>query len=220
MKKICFVGALAVALAGCWTVSETAYPEVTVASVPQGRRIAVRLSDFRTGVNVYAPVEGHASMNPEEAEETRQPTNAVHALQRTATGCIVSRVVAELKRKGYAIDHMNPDYTIEVKFRGPEFYEYDLLRQLGYMVCTLLTAEKNEVTWSATLTVYDKAGKKSLFTKEYVQNYQVTIWGPIPIASPACNVKGTERAASSWALTALSDAALADATAFIADSRK
>ena len=220
MKQMIFVGALAVFLSGCWTVSETAYPEVAVSAVPKGRRVSVKLSDFRTGVNVYAPVEGHESMIPAEEADGGQPTNVIHALERTASGSIVSRAIAELKRKGYSINRESPDYTIDVKFRGPEYYEHDLLRQLGYMVCTLLTAEKNEVTWSATLNVYDKAGEKVQFSKEYVQNYQVTIWGPIPIASPACNVKGTERAASCWALTALADAALADATAFIAGSRK
>ena len=226
VNTLLVAGAVSVVFTGCWTVSETEYPVVDVTQAPAGAPIKVRLENYRTGVYNYVPVEGHESMDPESgrtsAEEARRQqadmgdSTVAFGLQGTASGRIVSRSIAELERKGYKIDRTHPDYVISARFTGPEYYDYDMLRQLGYMICTLFTAEKSEVTWRAHLAVYNSDMTKVLHEKDFEQNYQTTVWGPIPIASPACNVKVTEHASSSWALTALSDQVLAEATAFIA----
>ena len=222
------IGLLSLVVSGCWTVSETAFPQVEVAQAPAGKPITVRLSNYRTGVYDYVPVEGHEAMSNACAqagveEAKRQQASYVDTtmgwgLQNSASGRLVSRSIAELERKGYKIDRENADYIIELKFENEP--DDHALRQVGYMLCTLCTAEKNEVDWKAHLAVYDSDYEKVLFSKDYVQNYQVTIWGPIPVASPACSKKITVRAGNSWALTALSDQALADATAFIAGQKK
>ena len=223
-------GTISLLLSGCWTVSETEYPAVSVTQAPAGAPVKVKLDNYRTGVYNYVPVEGHESMDldsgktsSEEAKRQQADTGdstAAWGLQNTASGRLVSRSIAELERKGYKIDRTHPDYVISVKFTGPEYYDYDTLRQVGYMICTIFTAEKSEVTWRAHLTVFNADKSKSLYEKDFEQNYQATVWGPIPIASPACNVKVTEHASSSWALTALSDQVLADATAFLAGQKK
>ena len=231
MKTSSLLSALAVSLlTGCWTLSETEFPEVSVPSVPAGRAVKVKLNNYRTGVYNYVPVEGHESMDAasgatSDEEARRQQSSQLDptmtwGLQNSASGRLVSRAIAELVRKGYVIDGANPDYVISVRFDGPEFPDWDVLRQLGYMVCTLFTAEKGEVTWRAHLAVFNADMTKVLHEQDYEQNYQVVAWGPIPVASPACSQKTSDHVVSSWALTALSDRALADATAFIAGQSK
>ena len=222
------VGLLSLSVSGCWTVSETEFPQVEVTQAPAGKPITVKLSNYRTGVYDYVPVEGHEAMSnacaKASAEESKRQQAAYvdltmgWGLQNSASGRLVSRSIAELERKGYKIDRENAEYIIELKFENEP--DDHVLRQVGYMICTLFTAEKNEVDWKAHLAVYDSTYEKVLFSKDYEQNYQVTMWGPIPVASPACSKKNTDRAGNSWALTALSDRALADATAFIAGQKK
>ena len=228
INSLILAGSVSLLLSGCWTVSETEFQTVNVTPVPAGKTIKVKLANYRTGIYNYVPVEGHESMDPasgktSDEEAKRQQAsqvdqNASWELQRTASGRLVSRSIAELERKGYKIDRENADYIIELKFENEP--DDHVLRQVGYMICTLFTAEKNEVTWTAKLSVYDSKYEKVLFTKDYEQNYRVTIWGPIPVASPACNKMSTTRGANSWALTALNDQILADATAFIAGQKK
>jgi len=206
-------------LSGCWTVSETEFPSV---AVPEGKGTRVKLSNFRTGVYDYCTVEGHESMSTNETDtlligqDRVTQTDISWMMQYSAAGRLVSRSVAELKRKGYVIDIRKPQYVIEVKFKGPSMPDYDVLRQLGYAVCTLFTAENMVVIWTSELKVRDGATDAVLFEKNYEQTYDVTVWGPIPVASPACCEKISYDGANSWALTALNDQALADATAFIA----
>ena len=227
---IALLGLFSFTLSGCWTLSETEYPAVDVTPVPAGKTVSVRLANYRTGVYDYIPVEGHETMNAAGAQAATEEAKRQQAeyadrslswhLQNSASGRLVSRSIAELERKGYKIDRENSEYVIEAKFFGPEIPKYDALRQIGYGICTLCTAEKNEVTWKAKLAVYDSKYEKVLFAKDYEQNYCVTIWGPIPIASPGCNKLSTTRGANCWALTALNDQILADATAFIAGQKK
>jgi len=216
-------GALSLLLTGCWTLSETEYPAV---NVPEGKGVRVKLSNFRTGVYDYVPVEGHESMATNTVDELlvgqarATQTDMSWMMQFSAAGRLVSRSVAELKRKGYVIDIKKPQYVIEVKFAGPTMPDYDVMRQLGYAVCTLFTAENMIVTWTAQLKVRDGATNKVLYTKDFEQTYDVVVWGPIPVASPACCGKISYDGSNSWALTALNDLALADATTFIAGRTK
>ena len=226
--KIALVGLLSAALAGCWTVSETEFPQVEVKQAPVGKTVKVKLANYRTGVYNYALVEGHEAMSNSCAQASNEEAKRQQAeyvdrtmswgLQNSASGRLVSRSIAELERKGYKIDRETPDYIIELKFANGS--EDHVLRQIGYLICTLFTCEKNESNWKATLTVYDSTHTKALYTKDYEQDYEVTVWGPIPVASPACSRKISDHAGHSWALTALSDRALADATAFIAAQKK
>jgi len=194
--------------------------------VPDGKGVRVKLSNFRTGVYDYCTVEGHESMTPGETDtllvgqDRVTQTDISWMMQYSAAGRLVSRSVAELKRKGFVIDTRKPQYVIEVKFKGPTFPEYDVWRQLCYAVCTLFTAENMVVTWTSELQIRDGATNEVLLTKDYEQTYDVVVWGPIPVASPACCKKISYDGANSWALTALTDQVISDATAFIAGRAK
>ena len=217
-------------LAGCWTVSETEYPEVSaisIAKLPAGKNLSVSLSGFDVKLQKYVVPEGHEAMPTNADDRVDGPcvrennsTNVYYCTRNTTTRKLIDRASVGLERKGYSVVAVQPQYVIDVAFDGPHDREYDVLKQVGLMICTIFTAEKNMETWNAKLKVYDRADKKVVFEKDYTQTYEVAIWGPIPIASPGCSSKITCTAASSWALTALTDLAIADAAGFLADKAK
>ena len=227
-KSLLFVLSGAAALSGCWTISETEYPTVSVAPTPAGKSITVKLANFRTGVYDYKMVEGHETMEGQaNAEDVKKDFQQAYVdssmswmLQSSASGALVSRTMTELRRQGYVIDPKNAKYLIEVAFSGPVLPEYDVLRQWGYYLCTLFTAENTKVTWSAELHVRNAATDESLFNKSYTQEYEIMTWGPLPLFSPCFSLKTSVTHANCWALTALTDSAIADASAFIAKREK
>ena len=59
-----------------------------------------------------------------------------------------------------------------------------------------------------------------MFHHDYSQRYEVAVWGPLPILSPAGSSKNTFNAMQSWCLTALTDRVMADTAAFLAPKAK
>ena len=221
------VGAASLLLAGCWTLSETEYPEVSIDRLAAGKTVSVSLAGFEAHVPKYVPVEGHEAM-PTSADDRidgpcvmeNSSSNVYYATRNTVTRKLIDRASVGLERKGYTIVNDNPQYVIEVKFDGPKVRDYDALKQAGLMILSVFTAEKDVETWTAQLKVYDRSSLKAVFEKDYEQVREVTVWGPIPVASPACSPKIPPRASSSWALTALTDLAIADAAKFLSDKAK
>ena len=220
--------AFAAAVSGCWTVSETAYPEVSTAQAPSGKSVAVKLANFRTGVYDYKFVEGHETMQGaaevadvnKDFQQKYVDSSMSWMLQSSASGALVSRAMVELTRQGYTVDPAKAKYQIELAFKGPMLPDYDVLRQCGYYLCTLFTAENTKVTWSALLQVRNADTDEELFSKDYTQEYEIMTWGPLPLLSPCFSLKTSVTHANSWALTALTDVAISDATAFIAGREK
>lgn len=226
-KILVFCASLSVFLSGCWTLSETEYPDYTVARLPKGKSVTVYLSGFEAEVQRYVVPEGHETMKTNAEDRVDGPfvkasqnTNIAYSARSSIASHLIDRAAIGLERKGFTIRELDARYTVEVKFTGPVEQDYNVLKQLGYAICTIFTMERNGETWEARLKIIDEKTRKTVFRKKYVQPYDVTVWGPIPIASPACSPKITCTAASSWALTALTDAAIADASAFLADKAK
>lgn len=228
MKMFILLGTCAALLSGCWTLSETEYPETKVEKLPAGKKVSVYFSGFDAPAQEYVPVEGHEAMMPladgdrEDGPWAKEVlnTNTTYAADKTVARTLIDRACVCFERKGYDIRVLNPDYLVDVKLSGPVYPECDTLRQVGWMLCTLFTAENVKVTWTARLRVYDRKHDgifaKPVLEKEYEQVYELTEWGPIPVASPGCSRKVPPAAFNSWAMTALSDIACTDAAAFIA----
>ena len=227
--KLLVLSCACVALfSGCWTLSETEYPETKIDRVPAGKKVSVYFDGFDAPAQEYVPVDGHEQMLLPSTDDCvdgpwvkgSANTNVAYTADKSVARTLIDRACVAFERRGYDIRVLNPDYLVEVRLSGPVYPERDVLRQLGWMVCTLFTAENVKVTWTAKLRVYDRKhdGKyaKSAFEKEYVQEYELTEWGPIPVASPGCSHKVPPSAFNSWAMTALADAACTDAAAFIA----
>ena len=219
---------VAVLLSGCWTVSETEFPAVTTTTAPSGKSVIVKLANFRTGVYDYKMVEGHETMQgaadkdkvEKDFQQAYVDSKMSWMLQKSASGSLSSRAMVELRRQGFIVDPDRAKYMIEVAFTGPVLPDCDVLRMCGYYLCTLFTAENAKVTWSAKLNVRDANTDESLFEKDYTQEYAITTWGPLPLLSPCFSLKTSGIYVNSWALTALTDTAVADATAFIAKREK
>ena len=214
-------------LSGCWTVSETEYPDVEVARLPAGKAVSVSLSGFEVELQKYVPVEGHEQMKTNAADRTDGPcvkassaTNVFYATRSTVSSKLMDRASIGLERKGFEIKAMKPQYVIDMKYEGPFDRDYDAFKWLGLSLCTLFTADKNVETWTGRMRVFDYTSKKEVFVKHYTNECAVTVWGPIPIASPACHPQITCTACSSHALTAMTDEAIADASKFIAGRLK
>ena len=212
---------------GCWTVSETEYPDVEVTRLPAGKAASVSLSGFEVDLQKYVPVEGHEQMKTNSADRVDGPcvkasraTNVFYATRNTASSKLMDRASIGLERKGFEIKAMKPQYVIDMKYEGPFDRNYDAFKWLGLSLCTLFTADKNVETWTGRMRVFDYASKKPVFVKHYTNECAITVWGPIPIASPACHPNITCTACSSRALTAMTDEAMADASKFIADRVK
>ena len=217
------LGSISAVLSGCWTVSETEYPDVEVTRLPAVNATSVSLSGFEVDLQRYVPVEGHEQMKTNASDRVDGPcvkassaTNEFYMTRNTATGKLIDRVAIGMERKGFEIKSANAQYVLDMKYAGPFDRDYDALKQVGLGLCTILTAEKNVETWTGHMRVFDRVSRQMVFERHYTNEYAVTVWGPIPIASPACNEKITCTACSSAALSALTDEAIADASKFIA----
>ena len=220
-------GAISILFAGCWTVSETEYPDVEVARLPAGKAASVSFSGFEVELQKFVPVEGHEQMKTNAADRVDGPcvrannaTNQFYMTRNTATRKLIDRASVGMERKGFEIKTGAPQYVVDMKYEGPFDRDYDAFKWLGLSVCTLFTADKNVQTWTGELKVYDRATKKAIFEKSYTNEYSVAVWGPIPIASPACHPQITCTACSSAALSMLTDEAIADASKAIVERVK
>lgn len=219
--------AFSILLSGCWTVSETEYPDIEVTRLPAGKTASVSFSGFAVDLQKYVPVEGHEQMKTNAADRVDGPcakassaTNVFYVTRNTASSKLMDRAAIGLERKGFEIKAMKPQYVIDMKFEGPFDRDYDALKWFGFSLCTIFTADKNVETWTGRMRVFDYAAKKQLFVKHYTNECAITVWGPIPIASPACHPRITCTACSSQALSAMTDEAMADASKFIVDRTK
>ena len=227
INTLLVAGAISLLFAGCWTVSETEYPDVEVARMPKGKAVSVSFSGFEVELQKFVPVEGHEQMKTNAADRVDGPcvkdnnaTNQFYMTRNTATRKLIDRASVGMERKGFEIKAKNAQYVVEMKYTGPFDRDYDAFKWLGLSVCTLFTADKNVQTWTGELRVYDRAAKKQVFAKSYTNEYSVSVWGPIPVASPACHPRITCTACGSAALSAMTDEAVSDASKAIADRVK
>lgn len=227
INTLSVVASVSLLISGCWTVSEPEFSDVEVTRLPPGKTASVSLSGFEVDLQKYVPVEGHEQMKTNSGDRVDGPcvkassaTNEFFMTRNTVSSKLVDRVSVGLERKGFEIKAMKPQYVIDMKYEGPFDRDYDAFKWLGLSLCTIFTADKNVETWTGRMRVFDYAAKKQLFVKHYTNECAVSVWGPIPIASPACHPRITCTACGSWALTALTDEAIADASKFIADRVK
>ena len=216
------VGAFSALFAGCWTISETEYPDVEVARLSRGKTVSVAFDGFAADVPKYWPVEGHEQMKTNADDRVDGPcvrdnnsTNEYYMSRNTISRKLIDRASVGMERKGFDIGFHRPQYMVKMDFNGPVERDYDTFKQLGLGICTLLTAEKESESWTGHLQVFDCSSKKQVFERYYTNDYSVTVWGPIPVASPACHKKITPSACNSWVLTAMTDEAIADASKFL-----
>lgn len=226
-KILLVAGAISLLVSGCWTVSETEYPDVEVSRLPSGKKASVSFSGFEVQLPKYVPVEGHEQMKTNANDCVNGPcvrensvTNEFYFTRNTTTGKLIERASLGMERKGFEIKAFKPQYVVDMKYKGPFDRDHDVAKWFGLSLCTLFTADKNVQIWTGRLRVYDRANKEKFFEKNYTNEYSVTAWGPIPVVSPACHPQITCTACSTAALTIMTDEAIADASKAIVERMK
>ena len=223
--------ALATCVTGCFTVYETPTREVAVSAAPAGRETRIALSGFEAEVTTYSAVHGYTTgwrcapgyyrhgryygggYYPSTYSTT---TYIPHTIQ---TSAFVERAQDAFERGGYVVSESNAQYRVEVKFTGPAITDADRTVEALWLVLSVLSADYGVQSWSARLKVWDNAAGKVLMTNDYTERVQAVVWGPIPIFSPAGAEGADYNTLQMKALSALTDRAVADATAYISAAK-
>lgn len=229
MKRLLVcLAALPLVLSGCWTVRETAIPDVSVGKLPEGREVRVQVAGFDAVVTSYLPVYGYATVSTWDNSwygwhgrrryggfrtETVSTTDFVP--QVASTSAYRDRAADALEKGGCILQAAEPKYRVEVRFDGPFGEDGDGWAKFGWMVGTLFTANFEAQTWSAKLKIHDCKSGKLLHEKDFSQRYEVVVWGPIPIFSPGSSEKTSNGYMQHVCLSTLTDLAVADALAYL-----
>ena len=222
MKRIVLAAALA-ACAGCFTLYETEYPSVQMSAAGE-REISVQLAGFEATVTTYVPVYGYTTYynygHPYRRGYWGPSTIATETYmpQTQTTPFFRDRATEALETSGFNLKSDKPDYRVEVKFGGPLVTDEDRVIEAAWTLLSGLTADYGVQAWTAKLKIYDVATGKLLMHYDYTERYQAVVWGPIPLFSPSGSDKTSANAIQSWCLTALTDRAMSDATAFLASA--
>jgi len=219
MKRIVLSAALA-ACAGCFTLYETEYPAVQMSAAGE-REVNVQLAGFEAAITTYVPVYGYETYYRRGywghattvATETYVP-------QTRATSAFIDRATDILESNGFNLKTEKPVYRVEVKFSGPSVTDGDRAVEAAWVLLSGLTADYGVQAWSAKLRIYDVASGRLLMHHDYAERYQAVVWGPIPVFSPFSSETTSANAIQCWCLTALTDRAMADASAFLASAAK
>ena len=228
MKKLVAIPALA-CLAGCFTVYHNDYPATALEHFPAAAKpMTVAVSGFETSLTEYVPIHGYATVWREHpgyyhhgyyrpgfvAPETVSTTT--YERRDRPTTAFVEKAVDALESCGYTIGAANADYAVDVKFSGPVVTDEDSATEALWVILSIFTADYSAQEWHAKLKIHDLKTGKLVMTHDYDQRAEVGVWGPIPIFSPFSATATESNRLQCWALTALTDRAMADATAFLA----
>ena len=217
------------AFAGCFTIFESEYPAVERATAGNAD-VKVQLSGFEAAVTTYEVLYGYeTSYRYHHYYGYRRnygywgPSTVMtetYVPQTRATSAYIDRATEILELNGFNPKTDKPEYRIEVKFGGPFVSDGDRAAEAAWTIFSLLTADYGVHTWTAKLKIYDVATGKLLMHYDYSERYSALVWGPIPLFSPAGSDKTSTNSMQNWCLTALTDRAMADATAFLSAKAK
>ncbi len=224
------MGLALMALAGCLTVSQTDYPVVEMAKAPEAAP-AVALSGFEAKVTRFVPIYGYATvwgggpgyyhrghyhpgyLYPETVSTT------TYVPQTEMSTAYVEKAQNILEKEGYVLSSTNAAYVIDVKFTGPSVTDEDRLSEFASILFTATLADRTSAAWSARLKVTETATGRVRLSQDYVQPYTAWSVGLIPLFAPISAETVQDDYIQNWCLSALTDRALADATAWLANAK-
>ncbi|MBQ1568348.1 MAG: hypothetical protein IIZ70_00410 [Kiritimatiellae bacterium] len=216
---------VAVALAGCFTLTQSDYPAVQ-ASKP-GPVSAVHLTGFEATVTRFVPIYGYATVwnstpgyyhrghyHPGWTyPETVSTTSYIPDTRLTTA--YVEKAQEAFESAGWTVGSTNATVVVDVAFSGPSVSDSDAVNEFFIMLFTAFTVDRTRDVWSARLKITDAASGKVLFMNRYEQEYTATVFGLVPIFSPLSADVVQGGYIKNWCLSALTDRAVADATAFL-----
>ena len=230
--KLMFTSAFALALCGCFTMHETAPVQTQMSSVPTGKNVTVSLSGFAATILEYIPVYGHQMYYVDGGPvwgrrgrrgwypghyETATTETLIPKIEKTEV--FLRRAQNILEDNGFLLRAVPADYNVDVTFEGPFVSDDELSVEYAWMFCSVLSAEYSVQNWTAKLRIYDNKTGRVVFAREYAQKYDNVAWSPLFFIGLAGYTRNTYNYMQSWCLTALTDRAMADATAFLVSAK-
>lgn len=228
MKRTVAAAALAL-VCGCLSFNESQYPAIETSSLPEGKEMSVQIQGFAASVTDYLTVYGYDTVWMDGYPRGRYGyvpgryrviSTSTYVPQVKTTDAFAERARTIAETAGFVTKAQSPDYAVSVEFGGPFITDGDRWAEVMWMLLTVFTADYNVQTWTAKLKIYDNRTGKLVLHRDYSQKYEVNVWGPLPLLSPAGSEKNTFNAAQSWCLAALTDRTMADATAFLVSKAK
>ena len=231
MKKV-FLLAPALLLAGCFTIRQTEMPETQMTRAPEGRDIKVAVSGFAAMLTEYIPVYGYETVYVNHGWHGRRgrhggwygghfetATTETLIPQTRANEAFRLRAQATLEESGFLLRATPTDYTVDVTFAGPFVSSSETAAEWAWMLCSVLTTEYSVQTWTAKLKIYDNKSGRVLFHEDYRQTYEDLVFSPLFFVGLSGYTENTYSYMQNWCLTALTDRAMAAATAFLAQRK-
>ena len=220
MKKIAMI-ACALALAGCWTFNESEFPAVQMSRPPAGTSVAIL--GFEASLTEYVSVSGYGTVyvpghyghhhyHPGYYETV--PTSMTVA-QARATDMFQRRAKDAFEESGFVVTAPTPKWTVEVDFGAPSRTDGDATREAAWMLLTAFLCDYDTLSCTAKLKIRNNATGELVFSRDYAERYETNVFGLIPIFGIASCDKTKASYMQSWCYTALTDRAVADATAFL-----
>jgi len=220
-KKALF-GIVLLPIVGCFTLTESPYPS-TVMSRPPQTPLTVTVRGFEAKVLEYVTINGITTVyvdnwwggywyGPGYWETV--PVSATMAQPRV-TDLFRERARARFEEAGWAVMAQVPDYTVDVKFSGPteesSAFAWRALRVVG----TLFFSDRAIITYHAKLRIYDNRTGKLLFSRDYDETDEESMWSPVLVLGPLAYERTDSEHMRMRCLYALTDRATADASSYL-----
>ena len=94
----------------------------------------------------------------------------------------------------------------------------DAALEAAWMVFSAFFLDYTAVSWTAQLRVRDNRTGRLVFHNDYEQRYETKVFGLIPLFSITSCDETTQSYMQGWCLSALTDRAVADASAFLSQT--
>lgn len=229
MKKLTVLLPL-VLLSGCFTLHRLDVQPVQMTRAPQGREIKVAVSGFAATLTQYIPVYSYGTAYVNDGPyyyrhgrhrgwygggHYQTVTTETLVPQTSANEAFLRRAQSHLEENGFLLRAPSPEFTVDVTFEGPFVSSGDRTAEWAWMLLSVFSAEYSVQTWTAKLKVYDNKSGRVVLSHDYTQRFEDVVWSPLFFVGLAGYEENSFNYMQSWCLTALTDRALADATAFL-----
>lgn len=215
-------------LAGCFTLHRTPQTQHPMTRAPEGKDVKVAVSGFAATITEYIPMYGYETTYVDGGWYGRRGRRAGwyggHYVTTTRETLIpqvkpseafLRRARDHFEENGFLLRAAPAEYTVEVTFDGPFITSDEQAVQWAWMLCSILSAEYSTQTWTAKLNVYNNKTGRIVFHRDYKRKFEDVVWSPLFFVGLAGYTENTFNYMQSWCLSALTDAACSDATAFL-----
>ena len=221
------IPAAALFLGGCWTFCTSEYPATQATAAPEGTNVTVAVSGFSAVFTYYRDVVsfstvyvpgGYGRCHYHPGYMTTVPTHT-YIPESQVTDRYRLLAADAFEKAGYVVGAAVPDWTVDVAFAGPAVDGGDMACEAAWAICTLFFCDYTAASWTAKLRIRDNRTGRLVFHNDYVQRYETKVFGLVPLLGIAACDKTSQAYIQSWCLSALTDRAVADATAFLSSAQ-